>query len=152
MTKVKKNQDAVAEKLGIFLADTAVLAIKTLNYHWNMVGPQFFMYHKLLEEQYKELNEALDVLAERIRQIGPKAPATLKEFLELSTLKEGRSTLPQEKMVQELSYDHLLMVKQCHALIEISDEKKDQGTSDLLINRLRAHDKNAWLLKSHLKA
>ncbi len=144
------EKDTVAERLKFLLANTAVLYIKTLNFHWNMVGPQFFMYHKMLEGQYNELSEALDTIAERIRQLGPKAPATMQEYLSLATLKEGKSTLTQEKMVFELVRDHVALVQQCTRLIEFAEEKNDQGTMDLVIDRLRSHDKVAWLLRSNL--
>ena len=147
----KQPSDTVAKRLAHYLADTALLYMKTLNYHWNMVGPEFFMYHKLLEGQYGELSEALDEIAERIRMIGPKAPATMKEYLELTSLKEGKSTHTQDQMVQELVKDHEAMVWTATQLISLADEQEDQGTSDLIVRWLRFHDKNAWLLRSHSK-
>lgn len=140
----------IAKKLSHFLADNFALYVKTLNYHWNMVGPEFFMYHKLLEEQYQELAEASDELAERIRMLGFQAPATMQDFLKLTCLKEGKAGLSQDKMIAELVKDHESMVSHAHGLIAFTDEKKDQGTSDLVIERLRFSDKAAWLLRSHL--
>lgn len=147
----KQPSDTVAKRLSHYLADTALLYMKTLNYHWNMVGPEFFMYHKLLEGQYEELSEALDEIAERIRMLGPKAPATMKEYLELASLKEGKSTHTQDQMVHELIKDHESMVWSATQLISFSDEQEDAGTSDLIVKWLRFHDKNAWLLRSHAK-
>lgn len=149
----RKNQDAVhlITLLSHFVADTAVLYVKTLNFHWNMVGPQFYMYHRLLEEQYKELAEALDELSERIRMLGGAAPGSMEEFLKLACLKESKSTLSQDTMIKELADSHESLIGHCHEVIAFSDSIGDQGTSDLLIERLRAHDKNAWLLRSHFK-
>ena len=149
MAKKKNDKSGMDANLGHILGDTFVLYVKTLNYHWNMVGDNFFSFHKLLEEQYNDLAEASDLIAERMRMLKMKAPGTMAEFLKLSCLKEGKSSLSQHAMVKELARDHELMVEQLHALIEFSDETGDQGTSDLLIDRMRVHDKQAWLLRSH---
>lgn len=153
--KIKKTLDdkainSVTSLLAHFLADTFVLYVQTLNFHWNMVGSEFFMYHKLLEEQYEELQQAIDDLAERIRMLGRTTPGTMKEFLELSSLKESRNNLSMKEMIHELVYAHESMVEQCHELIAHTEEVDDQGTMDLLIERIRAHAKYAWLLRSHL--
>lgn len=147
----EKTMKDVCLKLGAFLADSFVLYTKTLNFHWNMEGPQFFMYHKLLEQEYEELAEANDEIAERIRMLGGKAPATLQEFLKLASLSEGKSTQSWEKMIQELVEDHETMVEKCHELIEFTNSVNDEGTSDLIVDRIRSHSKEAWLLRSHLK-
>lgn len=145
----EKTIDQLTGKLAHFLADTFVLYVKTLNYHWNMVGPAFFMYHRLLEEQYKELAEASDTLAERIRQLGRICPATLGEYLKLTSLKEGKATTSQDGMIRELAEDHEKLEEALHQIIDFADNVLDQGTSDLFIDRIRAHSKAAWLLRSH---
>lgn len=142
--------DEITDKLAHFLSDTFVLYVKTLNFHWNMEGREFYMYHRLLEDQYKELQEATDELAERIRMLGRFTPGSLKNFLELSCLKESKAEKQAEHMIQELVKDHEELVEHCHQIIQVTDKLLDQGTSDLLIERLRSHDKQAWLLRSHL--
>jgi starvation-inducible DNA-binding protein len=148
--EIKKGAE-IPTGLSHILADTGVLYFKTLNFHWNMVGPEFYMYHRLLEEQYKELAEALDDLAERIRMLGFPAPGSMSAFLQLACMNESLENLSQEEMVRELVESHESMVEHCRELIKASDALSDQGTSDLLIERLRLHDKNAWLLRSHLE-
>lgn len=142
--------DTITEQLGHFLSDTFLLYVKTLNFHWNMVGREFFMYHKLLEEQYKELQEAIDELAERIRMLGRKAPGSMKRFLEQTQLKEPKEELNADQMVKELVHDHESLIESCHKLINFTEEASDQGTADLLIKRIRSHSKEAWLLRSHI--
>lgn len=146
-----KSLDLITAKLSHFLADTFVLYVKTLNYHWNMVGAEFFMYHKLLEKQYEELAQAADTIAERIRQLGRVAPASMADFLKLTSLQEGSYGIAQGQMIYELALSHEAMVEHCHRLIPFTDEKSDQGTSDLLIVQIRYHSKQAWLLRSHLE-
>ncbi|MCH9627653.1 MAG: DNA protection during starvation protein 2 [Chlamydiales bacterium] len=142
--------DQITKKLSHFLADTFVLYVKTLNFHWNMVGKEFYMYHRLLQEQYEEMQEATDELAERIRMLGREAPGTMKQFLEFASLKEASAPPPLEQMVLELVENHEEMVAQCHETIQFMDKVLDQGTSDLLVERIRFHSKQAWLLRSHL--
>jgi starvation-inducible DNA-binding protein len=143
--------DQITSRLGHFLADTFVLYMKTLNFHWNMVGSEFFMYHRLLEEQYKKMAEAIDDLAERIRMLGRIAPASMGEFLKLACLKEAPSKLSMERMIHELVLDHEELVEHCHELIKFTDSVHDEGTSDLIIEQIRFHAKQAWLLRSHLE-
>jgi len=143
----------ITEGLAHYLSDTFILYVKTLNFHWNMVGNQFYMFHKLLEEQYRELAEAIDDLAERIRHLGHIAPGSMAEFLELGCLKETKSqrNLAWEMMIGDLVALHFELVEQGHHLIKVCDAANDQGTSDLLIERIRFHAKQAWLLRSHLE-
>jgi starvation-inducible DNA-binding protein len=152
MKKTLNDQtiDQITSKLAHFLADTFVLSVKTLNFHWNMKGAEFFMYHKLLEEQYKKLSEAIDDLAERMQMLGRAAPGSMAEFLNLACLKESSSHLTQEQMIHELVQNHEELVEHCHALIKFTDSVFDQGTSDLMIEQIRFHAKQAWLLRSHL--
>lgn len=150
MSLSEKTCKKIAEKLAIFTADTFVLYVKTLNFHWNMIGPQFFMFHKLLEEQYKDMASAIDDLAERIRMLGCDAPASMKEFLKLTTLEESHSNLTQNEMIKALIGDHESLEASCQQLIRFTDENIDQGSSDLLAERIRFHSKQSWLLRSHL--
>lgn len=148
----KKTIDQICEKLSHFLADNFVLYVKTLNFHWNMVGSEFYMYHKLLEEQYDELQDANDELAERIRMLGQKAPGSMKDFIRLSSLKESETKLSAKQMIQELVNAHQSLVEHCHGLVQFTEGVNDQGTADLLIQRMRSHAKQGWLLRSHLEA
>lgn len=150
--QTEKTINQIAFKLGDFLADTFVLYVKTLNYHWNMAGANFYMYHKLLETQYQDLAQAADEIAERIRMLGRQAPATMASFLKLASLKEGTSGLSQDKMITDLADSHQSMIEQCNMLIHFTEEAEtdDQGTADLIIKQIRFHEKQAWLLKSHL--
>lgn len=145
-----KTIESITPLLSSLLANTSVLYVKTLNFHWNMVGPHFFMYHKLLEEQYKEMAEALDELAERVRMLGHKAPGSMAQFLKIATLKEATENLSEQQMILELAENHEEMVEICHRTIAHLDSVLDQGSSDLVVERIRFHSKQAWLLRSHL--
>ncbi|MFI4938259.1 MAG: Dps family protein [Candidatus Berkiellales bacterium] len=132
------------------LADTYVLYLKTQNYHWNVVGQNFHAYHLFFEEQYKELAEASDAIAERIRALGEVAPATFQEFSQLKTLPEGKYGINAMAMLQDLLDSHIAIGKTLHAVMKQAKKEEDEVTLNLIIDRMEAHEKMAWMLKSHL--
>ena len=101
------NRDGVVKLLTPLLADEYVLYTKTRNFHWNVVGPQFNDLHKFFEGQYEELDDFVDEVAERIRQLGAPSPGTLTEFTKTSRLKEHPGQHPAAKaMITALLADH----------------------------------------------
>lgn len=140
--------DVIINKLSIIMADTYALYLKTQNYHWHVQGPQFKNLHELFEMQYRELAEAVDEVAERIRIMGHKAPATFKEFEQLKRLKDGNSSNDANQMVTELAQDHDTLVKDINQAMRLAQENNDEGTVNLLSDRLSAHEKARWMLNA----
>jgi len=138
------------ETLSAILATNFDLYVKTQNFHWNVQGPTFMMIHKMLEEQYENLAEANDEIAERIRSLGFLAPGSMKEFLAASLIDESPNDLPAEKMIQILADDHQAMVDKLKELIPVFAESGDDGTADMLTARIQFHQEKVWMLKSHL--
>ncbi len=138
----------VIQKLSILMADTYALYLKTQNYHWHVTGPQFKSLHELFEIQYQELAEAVDQVAERIRIMGHSSPATFKEFESLKRIQDGNSKLAAKEMVIELARDHDTLVKDLNQVMVLAQENNDEGTSNLLANRIESHEKARWMLKS----
>ena len=136
----------VIKKLEVALADTYALYLKTQNYHWHVKGPQFKSLHELFEMQYKELAEAVDLIAERILIMGHKAPATFNEFNNLKTIKDGNSSLSANEMVTELAKDNSTLVNDLNQAIKIAQENNDEGSVTLLSDRIAAHQKAHWML------
>jgi starvation-inducible DNA-binding protein len=141
----------VAEELGHFLADTYALYLKTQNFHWNVTGPLFYTLHKMFEEQYLELASAVDEIAERIRSLGGYTPASFSQFNQLSSLKEEKEKVEAVSMVEKLLKDHETLAQHATHLIETAQTAGDEGTADLLIQRLKVHEKFAWMLRSSLR-
>lgn len=142
----------VSHQLAQFLADTYVLYVKTQNFHWNIVDARFFFLHKMFEEQYEDLAEAIDELAERIRGLGYKSPGSMSQFLELTMLEEAGSNLNANEMILQLAEDHQAIARSLHARIDEANKFHDDGTADLFIERLRVHEKTAWMLRSHFQS
>ncbi len=149
------NDDAIqktVDTLQKFLADESVLYQKLRNYHWNLTGPQFISLHQLFEEQYTELAETIDDIAERIRSYGARAIGTLKEMLEHTRLDEQPGNLPPARdMVAQLVADHETLVRHYRAAIEAMDDIDNIGEEDLFTGLLQDHQKKAWLLRAHLE-
>ncbi|MEP6465869.1 MAG: DNA starvation/stationary phase protection protein, partial [Parafilimonas sp.] len=102
-----ENLSKVAGVLNGVLADEFVLYTKTRNAHWNIEGPDFHSMHLFFEAQYGQLEEIVDEVAERIRTLGHYAPATLKQFLELTHLtEETREKNDSMGFIKELLEDH----------------------------------------------
>lgn len=150
---VQKNKGAnqIVSQLSVFLADTYVLYVKTQNFHWNVTDPRFFSLHSFFEEQYTSLADAIDVIAERIRMLHAKTPASLSAFLDLTRLEEAKGELTADAMLEELLQDHQSIIDWIKPEIERSSNAGDEGTADMLIQRLRAHEKAAWMIRSQLE-
>lgn len=136
----------LTDKLAVILADTYALYLKTQNYHWHVKGPQFRSLHELFETQYRELSEAVDQLAERIVIKGEQAPATFTAFEQLKTLKDGHSGANSNDMVTELADDHGVLLKDLNLAMSMAQDKNDEGTANLLADRIEAHEKARWML------
>lgn len=141
-----------AKELGKLLADYVVFYQKLRGYHWNVVGKDFFPLHAKFEELYDAAAEAIDELAERIRGLGGNPPATLAEYLQLTTLTEDNSQPSAEAMVANLHADMGKLndhVKKVHAH---ADEIGDTGTVIILEDFIVSLEKERWMLSSYLQA
>lgn len=151
-TATKTNlQQKVADELTHLLADTYLLYLKTQNFHWNVKGPLFPALHTMFETQYQELAEAVDTIAERIRALGCYTPASLSHFQKLSSLKECNTEITAKEMIKILQKDHETISEHLLNIFSKAEKADDQATVDMLTERMRAHDKTAWMLRSSLE-
>lgn len=146
----KRDTEKLARYLGNALADSYVLYLKTQGVHWNVVGPLFVGLHRLTEEQYRDLAEAIDQLAERIRALGHLAPASFADFQEQSVLQPTTAGPSGADMVKILSQDHETLATRLRKAVLAAQEIDDAYTADLLTRRLGAHEEAAWMLRSIL--
>jgi len=147
-----KNLVAIGEVLSRGLSNAVVLYTKTRKFHWNVAGESFMEFHKLFEKQYKQLEEAIDEIAERINKLGNPTIGTMKEFLSLATIKESPGKYPSSMdMVKELLKDHETVIVSLRKDIDACDEKfKDKGTADFLTDLIKEHETIAWTLRRYL--
>ena len=138
--------------LSVILADEMIVYVKTRKFHWNVSGESFRELHKLFQDQYTELEESIDLVAERISKLGGKTMGTMKEFTSLTRLKESAGKYPSQKeMLKELWGDHESVIVELRKDIEECDVKnKDAGTTDFLTGMMEQHETTAWILRRYL--
>ena len=144
----QEQRETMADAVAAVLADTYALYFKTHAYHWNVTGPQFRELHLMFEEQYTELSVAVDDIAERIRTLDVPAPGTYKEFVALSSIKEVDGVPEGRKMVDILTQGHEMVVKTCRDVLKLAQDGDDESTSALVSDRMRLHEKTAWMLRA----
>jgi len=147
------NLQAVSTELSKLLADEFILYTKTRNAHWNVEGPDFHAMHIFFEQQYEALDETMDSVAERIRQLGHYSPATLKSFLSLTHLTEKTGQRNDSMdFIRELVTDHEnIIIFLRENINRFANEYGDAGTSDFITGLMEEHEKMAWMLRAHLK-
>jgi starvation-inducible DNA-binding protein len=145
------DREDIAEGLSRLLADTYTLYLKTHNYHWNVVGPMFNTLHLMFETQYNELAIAVDVIAERIRALGMRAPGSYREFGELSSVSEDTGAADATEMIRRLVEGQETVVRTARSIFPVVERANDEPTADLLTQRMQIHEKTAWMLRSMLE-
>ena len=148
----RTREKPVIEALNRLLADSYTLYLKTHNFHWNVTGPMFTTLHTLFETEYTELALAVDEIAERLRALGAYAPGSYVEFSRLTAIKEAVGVPPAVEMVRQLVHDQVLVGQAAQAVIKAAQRAGDDATADLAVRRTQVHEKNAWMLRSHLEA
>ncbi len=146
-----KDRKKIADGLSKLLADTYTLYLKTHSFHWNITGSMFNSLHTMFETQYNELWSAADVIAERIRSLDFPAPGSYSQFVKLSAIKEEPGVPDWRGMVEQLVDGHETAARTGRAAFKLADKADDQPTADLVTQRLEAHEKTAWMLRSLLK-
>ena len=149
MAQAKPNQDKVIAGLEKALANTYTLMIKTHNFHWNVQGPNFVGLHKLFEEQYKDLFDAVDELAERIRALGAPAPGSLGDFKRLSSIEDAPEKVQASGvMIEEILKSRKAMLNDDQELLSAAEDADDQVTTDMITQRIGKNEKDMWMLRS----
>jgi starvation-inducible DNA-binding protein len=148
----EKNLNKSVKLLTILLADEMTLYIKTRKFHWNVSGTSFMELHQLFQSQYAELEESIDLIAERINKLGGKTIGTLKEFADYTRISESPDRYPdQVTMLKELLGNHEQLISDMRKDIEGATEKsKDIGTIDFLTGLMEQHETTAWILRRYL--
>lgn len=134
------------------LADAFLLYSRARAFHWNVTGRHFASDHALFEVEYEALDETIDDIAERARALGGKARARLGDYLAASAIKDlDSTTMSAEAMIQAMLDGHEAIIRQLREDVETVDDLDDEGTTDFLTGLMEAHEKRAWMLRSHLE-
>ena len=142
------------EKLYKLLSDTQAtlfaLFQKTWIYHWNVVGSEFYQFHKVFGKQYETMFDEIDRLTEHMRFLNIKPVPTLTRITEVSHISEANSKLNDFEMVKDLIKDNETLVDLFRQVAEESEQQKSRGTTNLVDDLNEAHGKFIWMLRSFL--
>ena len=132
-------------------ADTFAMYNKAHYYHWNVEGPHFVEYHKFLEEIYDALFDAVDDIAEQVRQLDAYAPNGRRMLVDLAhvTVDEG---IPEAiQMFRNLHADNQTTMEGIIVAYNSADSEMQIGLSNFLQDRMMYHKKLDWMLKSIIR-
>lgn len=143
--------EEITSPLKIAFADTYAFYIKAQNYHWNVEGLMFAMYHDFFGKIYGEVGGAIDPFAEEIRAQNAYAPASFERFKELTTIQDELLIIKSEQMVYNLFEDNAKVLTSLQRARDVADKYNENGLVNFLEERLDQHNKHAWMLRASLK-
>ncbi|PKA84368.1 starvation-inducible DNA-binding protein [Ulvibacter sp. MAR_2010_11] len=134
------------KELDILLADYHLYYQKLRNFHWNVVGKNFFDLHVKFEEMYEDAKLKIDEIAERILTLRYQPTSNFTDYLKISNLKESPSETADVEMVKILLEDHGKILKQLRKVAENADAASDEGTIDQIGGYIGNLEKVSWML------
>jgi starvation-inducible DNA-binding protein len=143
--------EEITNPLKVAFADTYAFYVKAQNYHWNVEGPLFPMYHEFFGNIYEEVGGAIDRFAEEIRAAGAYAPGAFRRFAELSNIEDELLVLGPLQMVATLYTDNMKVYASLKMARDIADKYEQNGLVNFLEERLDAHKKHDWMLRVTMK-
>jgi starvation-inducible DNA-binding protein len=144
--------DELQKAAKVAFASTFSFYLKAHNFHWNITGPDFLEYHELFGKIYEEVYASIDDFAEKIRSIDTFVPASLERFSMLTLIDDETNILDQDSMLTELYQDNQKMVKLLKMVYDVAEQVGENGFSNFLAERMDAHRKHGWMLKSSMQS
>src|SRR5919198_5398057 len=127
------------------LADAIDLQTQCKYAHWNVKGPQFIALHELFDKINEDVEDYVDLIAERAVQLGGNADGTARMIVKRSTLAEYATAGPSgHDHVQALSSALASFGKLARQAIDSSNDLNDADTADIFTEISRGVDKWLW--------
>ncbi|MDC6351549.1 DNA starvation/stationary phase protection protein [Zeaxanthinibacter sp. PT1] len=136
----------VVVELNTLLADYHLYYQKLRNFHWNILGRNFFDLHEKFEELYSDARIKIDEIAERILTLRYHPMSNYTEYLKTSNIEESTRNLRDTEMVEEILEAHGILLKQMSKVVSEADAISDEGTIDLIGAYIREMEKTSWML------
>ncbi|MEM1308654.1 MAG: DNA starvation/stationary phase protection protein Dps [Cyanobacteria bacterium P01_H01_bin.153] len=144
-------REQIVEILNLSLAASLDLKTQTKQAHWNVKGKDFFQLHELFDEMAGEIEEYVDMLAERVTALGGTALGTARIAADQSILPEYPIDIVNgDEHVAALADRYAAYGKHVREAIDQTDELGDADTADLYTEISRTIDKRLWFLEAHL--
>lgn len=144
--------DKLIQQMQVVLADTFTMYLKAHGYHWNIEGEDFPYLHDFIGDIYAEVYGSIDDTAEQIRQIQGRAIHTLLEIDKQRSVSDTAVTTPTDchGMLSDLMTANQLVLASLMRAYDLADSNKEFGLANYLQDRMMAHKKHAWMLRSTL--
>ena len=146
-----KKIKPVALELNKLLAEHQLYYQKLRNFHWNVLGKNFFDLHIQFEDMYNDAKIKIDEIAERIITLNYHPLSKLSDYLETAEIKESDPLKTDSEMVNMLLEDQLIIIAQFRKVIKKANDAEDEGTIDLIGAFLREMEKSHWMLNAWKK-
>jgi len=140
------------EQMKVTLASTFAFYLKAHGFHWNVEGANFPQYHEFLGNLYEEVFGAVDPIAEHLRTLESYAPASFARYTELSIVKDELNIPSAMSMMVKLKDDNQMLIDQLTKTQKLAESSGKMGIANFLQDRMAAHEKHGWMLRSITKA
>ena len=141
-----KKTKVTVDALNVLLADYHLYYQKLRNFHWNVIGYNFFDLHEQFEAMYNDAKLKIDEIAERILTLRYQPTSNYSDYLKMSNLQESPSDIQDLKMVDLLLEDHGSLLMQMRKVVKAADDNGDEGSIDLVGGYIRELEKTSWML------
>ncbi|WP_299128662.1 DNA starvation/stationary phase protection protein [uncultured Winogradskyella sp.] len=138
-------------ELNTLLADYHIYYQNLRNFHWNILGENFFELHEKFEELYSDARLKIDEIAERILTLRYHPMSNLKDYLKTAKIEEASSKLTDTEMVKIILSNHSILLKQMTKVVNKAEEANDEGTIDLIGAYIKELEKSSWMLDAFTK-
>ena len=143
----------VIELCNARLADAIDLQTQCKFAHWNVKGPNFIALHELFDKINEDVEDYVDLIAERAVQLGGNADGTARMVVKRSSLSEYSAASPSGKdHVQALASSLASFGKLARRAIDSSNEFSDADTADIFTEISRGVDEWLWMVEAHVQA
>ena len=141
----------LSDSLKKLLATSFSFYLKTANYHWNIEGKEFLSYHPWLGDLYSDVYDTIDRLAEYLRTLQAYTPASLTRFMELTEIEDQLEVVQPPALFQQLLDDNQKLLDMFNTTFSVATIENQQGIANFIAERIDAHQKYAWQIRSTLK-
>ena len=141
----------LVDTLKTTLADTFVLYFKAHAYHWNIEGSDFAQYHDFIGNFYEDVYGSVDSIAELIRTMDAYAPTSIARLQAMTQMDEEENIPSAREMLVRLRQDNDKYLAQLMKAYNEAETASEFGVSNHIQDRIQAHEKHAWMLRSITK-
>jgi starvation-inducible DNA-binding protein len=143
--------EELVQQMKVYLADNVAFGMKAQQYHWNIEGADFPQYHEFLGDLYEEVDGVIDNIGEFIRTLDAYAPLGPRRIAELTSITDAEIAPNAMVMMRNLYNDNNMVINTIMEAYRLAERYSEIGLSNFLQDRIVAHKKHQWMLRSITK-